>query len=64
MRYEKSAEAIVVKKSDESQKERRAEQSISWSKSRIAEEITFAVTNRVNNGQIERDGKETTHGNK
>ena len=32
--------------------------------SRIAEEITSAVTNRVKGDQIKRDGKERTHGNK
>ena len=32
--------------------ERRAEQSISWSKSRIAEMTTSAVINRVKGGQI------------
>ena len=32
--------------------------------SRIAEEITSAVTNRVKDGQIKWDGKERTHGHK
>ena len=44
--------------------ERRGEQSISLSMSRIAEEITSAVTNRGKGGQIKRDGKERTHGHK
>ena len=44
--------------------ERRGEQSISLSKTRVAEEITSAVTNRVKGGQIKRDGKERTHGHK
>ena len=44
--------------------EQRGEQSISLSMSRIAEEITSAVTNRVKDGQIKRDGKERTHGHK
>ena len=42
--------------------ERRGEQSISLSMSRIAEMTTSAVTNRVKGGQIKRDGKERTHG--
>ena len=32
--------------------------------SRIAEMATSAVTNREKGGQIKRDGKERTHGNK
>ena len=44
--------------------ERRGEQSTSLSMSRIAEEITSAVTNRAKDGQIKRDGKERTHGHK
>ena len=44
--------------------ERRAEQSISLSMSRIAETTTSAVTNREKGGQIKRDGKERTHGRK
>ena len=32
--------------------------------SRIAEEITYDVTNRDKGGQIKRDGKERTHGHK
>ena len=44
--------------------ERRGEQSISLSMSRIAEMATSAVTNRVKDGQIKRDGKERTHGHK
>lgn len=44
--------------------EQRGEQSISLSMSRIAEMTTFAVTNRVKNGQIKRDGKERTHEHK
>ena len=32
--------------------------------SRIAEMATSAVTNRVNDGQIKRDGKERMHGHK
>ncbi|MCI8508020.1 MAG: hypothetical protein HFJ06_05615 [Lachnospiraceae bacterium] len=42
--------------------EQRGEQSISLSMSRIAEMATSAVTNRVKDGQIKRDGKERTHG--
>ena len=44
--------------------ERRGEQSISLSMSRIAEKTTSAVTKRVKDGQIKRDGKERTHGRK
>ena len=44
--------------------ERRGEQSISFSRSRIAEMTTSAVTNRVNDGQIQRGEKERTHGYK
>ena len=44
--------------------ERRGEQSIRLSMSRIAEMITSAVTNREKDGQIKRDGKERTHGHK
>ena len=44
--------------------ERRGEQSISLSMSRIAEVATSAVTNRVKGGLIKRDGKERTHGHK
>ena len=44
--------------------ERRGEQSISFSRSRVAEMITSAVTNRGKDGQIKRDGKERTHGDK
>ena len=44
--------------------ERRGEQSISLSMSRIAEEITSAVANRAKGGQIKRGGKERTHGHK
>ena len=44
--------------------EQRGEQSISLSMSRIAEMATSAVTNRVKDGQIKRDGKERTHGHK
>ena len=44
--------------------ERRGEQSISLSMSRIAEMTTSAVTNRVKGGQFERGGKERTHGHK
>ena len=44
--------------------EQRGEQSIGLSMSRIAEEITSAVTNRDKDGQIKRDGKERTHGHK
>ena len=40
--------------------ERRDEQSISLSMSRIAEEITSAVTNWGKDGQIKRGGKERT----
>ena len=41
--------------------ERRGEQSISLSMSRIAEMTTSAVTNQEKGGQIKRDGKERTH---
>ena len=44
--------------------ERRGEQSISLSMSRIAEMTTSAVTKRAKDGQIKRDGKERTHGHK
>ena len=44
--------------------ERRGEQSISLSMSRIAEMATSAVDKRAKGGQIERDGKERTHGHK
>ena len=44
--------------------ERRGEQSISLSMSRVAEETTSAETKRVKDGRIERDGKERTHGHK
>ena len=44
--------------------EQRGEQSISLSMSRIAEEITSAVSNREKGGQIKRGGKERTHGHK
>ena len=44
--------------------ERRGEQSISLSMSRIAEMTTSAVTNREKGGQIKRGGKERTHGHK
>ena len=44
--------------------ERRGEQSISFSMSRVAEKTTSAVTNRVKGGQFERGGKERTHGHK
>ena len=44
--------------------EQRGEQSISFSMSRIAEKTTSAVTKRVKGGQIERDGKERTHGHR
>ena len=44
--------------------ERRGEQSISLSMSRIAEMATSAVTNRVKDCQIKRDGKERMHGHK
>jgi len=44
--------------------EQRGEQSTIWSMSRIAEMATSAVTNRVKDGQIKRDGKERTHGHK
>ena len=44
--------------------ERRGEQSISLSMSRVAEMATPAVTNRDKGGQIKRDGKERTHGHK
>ena len=30
----------------------------------VAEKTTSAVTNRVKDGQIKRDGKERTHGHK
>ena len=38
--------------------EQRGEQSISLSMSRIAEEITSAVTNRGKDGLIKQDGRE------
>ena len=44
--------------------EQRGEQSISLSMSRIAEETTAAVTKRGKDSQIERGGKERTHGHK
>ena len=44
--------------------ERRGEQSISLSMSRVAEMTTSAVTNRGKDGRIERDGKERTYGYK
>ena len=44
--------------------EQRGEQSISLSMSRIAEMTTSAVINRGKDGQIERGGKERTHGHK
>ena len=44
--------------------ERRGEQSISLSMSRIAEMTTSAVTKRAKDGQIKRGGNERTHGHK
>ena len=44
--------------------ERRGEQLISLSMSRIAEMTTSAVINRGKGGQIKRGGKERTHGHK
>ncbi len=44
--------------------ERRGEQSISLSMSRIAEMTTSGVSNWDKGGQIKRDGKERTHGHK
>ena len=44
--------------------ERRGEQSISLSMSRVAEMATSAVTNREKDGQIKRGGKERTHEHK
>ena len=44
--------------------ERRGEQSISLSMSRIAEKTTSAVPNRETGGRFKRDGKERTHGHK
>ena len=44
--------------------ERRGEQSISLSMSRVAKMTTSAVTNRVKDGQIKRGGKERTQGHK
>ena len=44
--------------------ERRGEQSISLSMSRVAEMTTSAVINREKGGQIKRGGKERTHGHK
>ena len=44
--------------------ERRGEQSISLSRSRVAEMATSAVANRGKGGQIKRDGKERAHGHK
>ena len=42
--------------------EQRGEQSISLSMSRIAEMATSAVTNRVKDGQIKRDGRSSPKG--
>jgi len=44
--------------------EQRGEQSISFSMSRVLEMTTSAVINRIEGGQIKRDGKERTHGHK
>jgi len=44
--------------------EQRGEQSISFSRSRVAEKTTSAVINRRKGGRIERDGEERTHGHK
>ena len=44
--------------------ERRGEQSISLSMSRVAEMTTSAVTKRDKGGQIKRGGKERMHGHK
>ena len=44
--------------------EQRGEQSISFSRSRVAEKATSAVTSRGKYGQFKRDGKERTHGHK
>ena len=44
--------------------EQRGEQSISFSRSRVAEKTTSAVTNREKGGQFKRGGKERTHGHK
>ena len=44
--------------------ERRGEQSISFSMSRVAEETTSAVISRGKGGRVERGGKERTHEHK
>ncbi|WP_295087529.1 hypothetical protein [Ruminococcus sp.] len=44
--------------------ERRGEQSISSSMSRVAGKATPAVTKWVKDGRFKRGGKERTHGNK
>ncbi len=67
LRREKCCKVLFLSDSEEvsaMEMERRGEQSISLSMSRIAEEITSAVTNRGKDGQIKRGGKERTHGHK
>ena len=67
LRREKCCKALFLSDSEEVSvmgMEQRGEQSISLSMSRIAEMATSAVTNRVKDGQIKRDGKERTHGHK
>ena len=44
--------------------EQRGEQSISLSMFRIAEMTASVVTNRGKGGQIKRDGRKRTHGDK
>lgn len=58
-RLNRSSEEVSVM-----EMEQRGEQSISLSRSRIAEMTTSAVTNRAKGGQIKRGGKERTHGHK
>lgn len=67
LRRERCCKVPFLSDSDEvsvTDMERRGEQSISLSMSRIAEMTTSAVTNRVKDGQIKRDGKERTHGHR
>lgn len=67
LRREKCCKVLFLSDSEEvsvMEMERRGEQSISLSMSRIAEMTTSAVTNRVKGGQIKRGGKERTHGHK
>ena len=67
LRRERCGKVLLLSDSEEvsvTEMERRGEQSISLSMSRIAEMTTSAVTNRVKDGQIKRDGKERTHGHR